>query len=490
MNSQNNTPLGNKHTINDKLQFDVKQVAKRLKEATSIHLTFDIHTPKKGGKTFGIITAHSLSDSLDIKSVLLEYRHLPYPDDSTTIYEFLRSCITKFNCREKIISIASNSSEIVASSIQEFDKRYRLAKNYNFSTVHIKCFPQFVHLNVIEVLRSQETLIDGIRKIVGFINSSNFTMQPLQPEVDSGLKDGTSVMTSRVGPGGDTINVMANADSAESTTKLTGLKLPLDNRSSWNSTYIMIESFLQQRDFIEPTIMYFQNSQDFTSVSIDWNRLFAVVQLLKPFYEVVNKFATDNYAPVSLVAACIPYLIQHLSNPSWGYDDLALVAHNFKMQLDTYRQNFQSDLTVIAGLLDPRIKDSFTSAEGRDEAISILRKRLATQVPAKTESYRDFTDDSIFSQIFRKRDPDEISEYLQMPREHGLMCIIAYWEAYRHVYPALYSLARTLVCVQATSVPSDRMFSAAEHAERERKVQVDSAHSRELMKSWAKYLEK
>lgn len=482
-NISSNTPSsGNKLTNNDRNhQFDVKQVAKRLREATSIHLTFDIHTPKKGGKTFGIITAHSLSDSLDIRSVLLEYRHLPYPDDSTSIYEFLRSCITKFNCREKIISVASNGSDMVASAVQEFDKRYRLSKNFNFSTIHIKCFPQFVHLNVIDVLRSQESLINGIRKIVSFINNNNFTMRPLQQSNSQDPSDGT--------PNGDVSNT--SVGNTESETRATGLKLPLDNRNSWNTTFNMIDTFLQQRGFIEPTLLYFQNTQDLTNIAIDWDRLFTLVQLLKPFYDVINKFATDNYTPVSSVAACIPHLMDHLSNSSWGYEDLAMAAHQFKMQLDTYRQFFQSDLTVIAGLLDPRIKDTFTSPEGKTDVINILRKRLGDpSVPIKTTDGRHYPESSLWSQVFRPHNYDEVLDYLESPREHGYTCSVAYWEAHKHVYPTLYGLARTLACVQATSVPSDRMFSAAENADRERKIQVESTNSKELMKSWAKYLEK
>lgn len=471
-----NSSSPSKSRNNDKnLEFDVKQVSRRLREATSIHLTFDIYTPKKGGKTFGIITAHSLSDSLDIRSVLLEYKHLPYPDDTSSVYEFLRSCITRFNCREKIVSIASNSSDIVASAIQELEKRYRLSKNFNFSTIHIKCFPQFVHENVIEVLRSQETLLFGIRKIVGFINNNDFTMRPVSQSSNQDPSDGTST--------GPNVSETAAGGDQAGDQKATGLKLPIDNKSSWNTTFNMIDTFWQQRGFIEPTLLYFQNT-DLSNITIDWDRLYALVQLLKPFYDVIDKFANDNYTPVSLIAAVIPYLMDHLSSSSWCYEDLAMVVHQFKLNLDTYRQCFQSDLIVIAGLLDPRIKDTFTSPEGRADVINILRKRMGPQIPPKSHS----TDGTIFASIFIEQNPDEILDYLERNRESGRINIFAYWECYKNSYPTLYGLAKILLCVQATSVPSDRMFSAAEFGERERKMQSDSTNSKELMRSWAKYL--
>lgn len=456
----------------DKFLFDVKLVSKRLREATSNHLTFDIYTPKKGGKTYGIISAHSVNESSEVKSVLLEYRHLPYPDDSASLYEFLRACMTKFNIRDKIVSITSNCSETVANAIHELDRRYKLSKNFNFSSTHIKCFPQFVHLNVLEVFRSQERLIDDVRKITGLINNHNFTLRPLQ---QANAHSGENI---------------DNSGATDSESKVTGLKLPHDNnRCSWNTTFNMIESFSQNRAFIEPAMLYFP--QELAGTSIDWDRLFTLVQFLRPFYEVVNKFASDNYTPVSLVAATLPHLLDHLSNTSWSYDDLVVSAHNFKVQLESYQQEFHNDLTVIATLLDPRVKDTFIAAEGKENAINVLRQRLNNSSLVKVENQKhQLPGDSFWYRIFRQCNYDEISDYLECPQEHGCTNTIAYWESQKNTYPSLYALAKMLVCVQATSVPNDRMFSAAENAEREKRNQWESTNSKELMKSWAKYLEK
>lgn len=461
-------------------QFDYKAVAKRLKETPGIHLSFNIHTPKKGGQTLGIITAHTLNEtSRVVKSVLLEYKHLPYPNDSTAIYELLRSCITRFGCREKIISIASNGSECVTNAIQELDKRFKLSRNYYFSTVHIKCFPQFIHLNVNDVFRSQEQLIDSIRKVVNFINHNNFTMRPLNPD-DPNAPEGVE--------GGTVITNDTNASG----TKATGLKLPLDvNRLSWNSTYTMIDTFLNQRGFIEPTLSYFQNTQDLAHISIDWDKLYTLVQLIKPFYEIINGFMEDDYSPVSVVAALIPRLIDVLTNSTWGYEDLAEQANNIRMQLEEYRDEFQNDLTILASLLDPRIKDSFAPVEARGDIIQMLRDRIRDHPPLQPQP-KDFVlpENSIFRSLFVEEHPDEITRYFARERADRCTELGSYWECYKYSFPSFYNLAKTLVCVQASSVPADRMFAAAEHMEREKKGQIDSTVPKEINRSWASYLEK
>jgi hypothetical protein len=483
--NRNSTPK--KLIKGNKLQFEFKQVVKRLKEALSIHLTLEMHTPKKGGKTYGIITAHSLNESSKhVKSVLLDHRHLPYPSDHSTILEFLKNCINKFNCREKIISIASDGTDAVLNAVQEYDKRHRLSKNFNFSIIHIRCFPYFVHTNVNEVIRTQEVLIESIRKIVNFINQHNFTMRPIR-QSDPNAPDG---------PGVEALTITNETDpntQTDSKKESSGLKLPIDNRSSWDTIYHMIDTFSEQRGFIEPTLQYFQNTQELESVEIDWDKLYALIHLLRPFHQVISRCATEDYTPVSIIAALIPHLMDHLSNSQWIYEDIALAAHNFKLQLDLYRQQFQSDLTVIAGLLDARVKDSFTSNEGKEEVLNMLRKRVQDHrsPPPPPKKFDGFMrPDSIFRSIYVEPNPDEILAYMQREREPIDVDPISFWECYKYVYPSLYNLAKSLICVQASSVPSERMFSAAENVERDRKPQMDSSVPKELIRSWARYLEK
>lgn len=492
----NKTSTPKKLLKGDKLQFEFKQVVKRLKEAISIHITLEMHTPKKGGKTYGIVTAHSLNESTThqgkfVKSVVLDHKHLPYPSDPATIQEFLKNCINKFNCREKIISIASDGTDSVLSAVHEYDKRHRLTKNYNFSVVHVKCFPYFVHTNVNEVIRTQMVLIDNIRKIVNFINQHNFTMRPItQP--DPNAPDGPGVEAMAITNETDT-----STQGTDAKKEATGLKLPIDNKSSWDTTYNMIDTFFEQRGFIEPTLQYFQNTQELESVDINWDKLYGLIHLLKPFHQVIAGFAREDYTPVSVVAALIPHLMDHLSNKQWVFEDIAVAAHNFKLQLDQYRQQFQSDLTVIAGLMDSRIKDSFTSVEGKEEVLNILRKRVENypSPPPLPRKFNDddnvgFPHDSIFRSIFIEEDPDEILGYLRRERSYRETDPVWFWECHKHVYPSLYNLARSLICVQASSKPGERMFSAAENSERDGKPPIDNSVPKELIRSWAKYLEK
>lgn len=487
-----NSPM--KKTLQEKLHAEFKLVIKRLREAISIHLTVELHVPKKSGKTYGIITAHSLNENFygnnkPVRSVLLEHKHLPYPDDSTTVFEFIKSAVNKFSCREKIISIAANDTDVLGNAIEEYDKRHKLSKNHNFGAVHIRCFPYFVHVNVLQVFRSQRDLLDKIRKIINFINQNNFTMRPVT-QADPNAPDGPGIEALAIT--NETEPPSGNETGAQVKKESTGLKLPTDNRSSWDTTYKMIDVFLEQRGFIEPTLQYFHNTQDLADVHIEWNRLFEVVLLLKPLYEVISKFAHDDYTPVSTIAALIPHLMDHFSDFQSVHNDVALAANRFKTQLDLYRQQFQSDLTVIAGLLDPRIKDSFTSVEGRQEVMHILRKRVEEHPPSPPppkSSASALKSNAFMRALFIEANPDEIARYMDSSREVAEADPANYWECHKYAYPSLYNLARSLLSVQASSVPGERMFAAAEMAAEDRRGQLDNSVSKELIRSWSKYLE-
>lgn len=435
--------------------FDVKSVSKRLREAASIHLTYDIH--KKGSKTYGIITAHSIPlDSHEVKLVLLEYKHLTAPEETAIIVDTLRQCILQFNIREKIVSISSTHAATMQAAMLEIDKRNKLSKNFHFNALHIPCFPFWVHSNVIDVFKSQDDLLDRARKIVTFINSNNITLTP-----------------------------MTNGDSP---TKATGLKLPQDTKNSWGTTYVMIESLIQQRTYVEPAILCVQNqSDDPEDLSIEWDRLFALQHLLKPFYDAINSFVRENCAPASIVVALIPHLMSHLSGPAYVYEDLFIAAHNIKCQLETYQDSFKNELTTVCGLLDPRIKDAFMTQEGREVAVEVLRRHLNSVSQEKYEPY--FPADSVTAAALAPRHHDEILAYLEAPRLDGNIDLVLFWECEKKAYPNLYTLAKTVTCVQATSVPNDRMFSAAENYDRGR-VMSEGSNNKELRKSWQNFFKK
>jgi hypothetical protein len=70
----------------------------------------------------------------------------------------------------------------------------------------------------------------------------------------------------------------------------------------------------------------------------------------------------------------------------------------------------------------------------------------------------------------------ELRQYLEAPRapkDEGLD-ILAWWRENRHAYPVLADIARLILCIPATSAPSERMFSTARAVIRENRFSLSS----------------
>lgn len=56
----------------------------------------------------------------------------------------------------------------------------------------------------------------------------------------------------------------------------------------------------------------------------------------------------------------------------------------------------------------------------------------------------------------------EVETYLNSPQSDSSTDILQWWK-YQNIYPILSAMARDVLCVPATSVPVERLFSEAAH---------------------------
>lgn len=69
---------------------------------------------------------------------------------------------------------------------------------------------------------------------------------------------------------------------------------------------------------------------------------------------------------------------------------------------------------------------------------------------------------SIFKQAYKKRRiglEDELDLYLKTPQEVDSIDPISWWKDHEGIYPSLSKLAYHILCISATSVPSEQSFS-------------------------------
>ena len=93
--------------------------------------------------------------------------------------------------------------------------------------------------------------------------------------------------------------------------ELAGRRIPLDNRTRWNSWYEMLLVALQLRTAIE---VYFQNHEsdleDDELTSADWKRLCTIKEFLEPFSQA-TLYTEGDSAAIDRVLFSMDVLIKH-----------------------------------------------------------------------------------------------------------------------------------------------------------------------------------
>lgn len=87
------------------------------------------------------------------------------------------------------------------------------------------------------------------------------------------------------------------------------------------------------------------------------------------------------------------------------------------------------------------------------------------EVPVQTSSVWDEFDASV-SSLQGKQNPTaqavvEIDKYLNEPHLNRVNDPLKWWESRKSIYPNLYAVALKRLCIPATSVPCERIFSKA-----------------------------
>lgn len=160
------------------------------------------------------------------------------------------------------------------------------------------------------------------------------------------------------------------------------------------------------------------------------------------------------------------------------------LVNSLKTQMSTRFKNIEdNELVCQATFLDPRFKKYGFLRESKFEATyNTLRNKLAAvniHVPLQTETNakrqchdsNNFTSlwgdfDTKVEQMLAKNNPTaagiiEMDKYLQEPFIGRLEDPLVWWQQKKDIYPRLYQMVLKRLCILATSVPCERLFSKA-----------------------------
>ena len=127
-----------------------------------------------------------------------------------------------------------------------------------------------------------------------------------------------------------------------------------------------------------------------------------------------------------------------------------------------------SVLGYLASALDPRFKNFKFAPERHDATYHILTNSIHSlqyinkEVSLNTPIILDPSQKTIFDDLFDdvpQQQDDELARYLSMPNAAGNVDPLRWWRDRQDELPMLAILANKYLCLSATSVPSERLFS-------------------------------
>lgn len=389
---------------------------------------------------------------------------------------------TSQNIYEQIVDIASEWGILTKIVAAVTDNAYNITGAIKLTTwAHVPCFAHSLNLIVQEGLKEIKHIRTKVKACVEYFHRSS--------QANAKLLSTQSRINSDCVP----------------------LKLKNDVLTRRNSTFYMFERFLKLEEALTVTIGLLHNPVAILSAE-EWLILREICRILKPFEEVTNEMSSERSVTLSkeiIMVRGLTSLVEKYKEES-SFDVSKRLTNSLLASLTKRFGVDKRELNSVcakSSIIDPRFKlKAFSSEEAikkvgddlQSEAVEFINKNSDNR-EAVNENTSEATEEeppeegSIWSEFdlsvktfANKPDPNtiaaaEIRMYLKERNITRKENPLNWWKARELLYPTLSKLAKKYLCIVATSVPSERVFSKAGQIITERRNRLKSKHVKKLI---------
>uniref|UniRef100_A0A9J8BL29 BED-type domain-containing protein n=1 Tax=Cyprinus carpio carpio TaxID=630221 RepID=A0A9J8BL29_CYPCA len=414
-----------------------ERVMLNLKQSECIAITTDGWT-SRATHSYITIKAHVLTSEWEMQYYVLQTRQLSESHTGVNIAQVLKSAVKEWGL-DKI------GTRIVEAELSP----------------HIRCFAHTLNLASQAGLKvnAVSRLLGRVRRVASFFHRSSTA---------------TAVLTTK-----------------QKLLNLPVHKLIIDVVTRWNSSLDMVEHYLEQQQAVAAALL--SDELRHKSREIDTSDIANaedLVKILLPIKKATTVLCDELQPTISLISP-LKQMIQD-SMATDNHDSNAIAPMKvaiLKDHTDRY-QGEDEKFMQESSALDPRFRtlEHLGSGEREDvfERIKFKASQMQQQVknvnadqdvlprsphpadlddssmlPLKKHALEDLLGSSFSSNQVTGGIQVEIDSNCKEALVSLSACPLKWWRDNAGRYPILYSLAKTYLCIPATSVPSERVFSTA-----------------------------
>ncbi|XP_073470722.1 zinc finger BED domain-containing protein 4-like [Aquarana catesbeiana] len=436
----------------------------KVSNASAVCLTTDCWTSRTT-TSFMAVTCHYIDDNFKLSSSLLDCFSFTERHTADNLSVELSKICEEWGITNRIVACISDNASNIKAAIRNVGWKY------------LACFAHTLNLIVRESLKSIQETVTKVKNIVEFVNRSTVATERLKAtQRQMGLEE---------------------------------LRLKQDVATRWNSTYYMLRRFLDLREAIIATLALVNPNLPTLKLE-EWDVVKNACDLLKPFEEVTMEISADRYVTASkviLMARGLQKVVQKFRGTASNHGPVMQMMNALSEEMQKrFHQIEHFRQLAEATLLDPRFKQrAFHDAAAADEAsksVIAAAARIGSithgdhpqaglrdpPAPPRSEQqtsfWADFDERVADSVTICNPTSNAIAEmrgYLAeslLPRTDDPL---AWWKARQAIYENLTTVMKTRLCIVATSVPAERIFSKAGQIISERRSRLNPNKVRQLI---------
>lgn len=486
-----------------------KMVAVLDNEVDYVTLTTDMWT-SNSTESFIAVTAHFVTKQWKLKSMLLDCSRFVGSHTNTEIRDKILLICRKWGLQDKVHAIVTDNAANIKLAVKKL------------GWPHLPCLAHTLNLVVKDAIALQtEPIRVKTKAIVEYFHRSTtgadlfksqqrsfFEQQQREEqqkkkrlaEANSTFPSSGRPFNEEDGSDDDVVEVAAlvvdarhtQHDEAEAEDKdyetvqnITTYKLINDDDTRWNSTLQMYERVCKLRKPLVATLAVLKDKKMLLPSldADDFVVLEEACKILKPFEKVTEELSSEKNVSGPKVVVLLRRLMSSLRT-AIANQNLCATSHTLAQQLldglkERYPKVEYELLLSKPAFLDPRfkkyglsIKEASTHCKESllTDMAKMAREELDDRGPASVVTETD-DEDSLWGQFDRQNRSHittpmssasiELRQYAEEMPIDRKSDPLEWWARREVVYPRLAKLARKNLSLVATSVPSERVFSAA-----------------------------